>query len=160
MKDNKEFGKLTSIEDYWKKLNWEFEMLKNNSDNIYYAFNFVITAFHLLDWAEPQPRGTTNQNRQIIKKNIKYLKVCEQLANGAKHFEIDPKRHNSVESMKSEEYVEDGYVEEGYTEDPIIITLSEQEKISILELANSLMLDWKNVLKTKKNDKHLKFPSI
>ena len=38
MKDNKEFGKLTSIEYYWKKLNWEFEMLL---EEIFFYFDVV-----------------------------------------------------------------------------------------------------------------------
>jgi hypothetical protein len=150
MNNNKGFGKLVSVKDYWKKLNWEHNQLKKDSDNTYLAFNFSITAYYLLEWVAPKPVGTQNPEWPIIKKNITYLKICEQLANGAKHFEISSKRHNSVKSMESDRYVEDGYVEEGYFEEPIIITLSDNSKIKILDFAESLMVDWEKELKSRK----------
>jgi hypothetical protein len=146
MKNNQGFGKLVTVEDYWNKLCWEYDELKNDSHNTYKAFNFVITAYHLLEWIAPKPIGGQNVEWPQIKQNIQHLKVCEQLANGAKHFEVDKKRHKSVKTLKSDGYVEEGYVEEGYFEEQIIITLSDSSTLTILDLAESLMSDWSNEL--------------
>lgn len=150
MIDNKGFGKLVSVENYWEKLKWEFDLLKSDPDNIYYAFNFSVTAYHLLEWVAPRPMRTENPDWKIIKGNVKFLKECEQLANGAKHFEIDKKRHNSVKSLESEGYVEEGYVEEVYFEEPIVITFADNSKVNILDFAKSLMKDWEKELKSRK----------
>lgn len=149
MKQNKGFGKIETVQHYWSKLNWEYENLKSDPDNTYHAFNFAITAYHLLEWVAPKPIGSQNPDWTIIKNNVGYLKVCEQLANGAKHFEIDKKRHSSVDSLESDGYVEDGYVEDGYFEEPIVITLADQSKVKILDFAQSLMIDWEKELKNR-----------
>ncbi|MBW2936605.1 hypothetical protein KXJ69_00715 [Aureisphaera sp. CAU 1614] len=146
MKNNQGFGKLITVEDYWIKLCWEYDKLKKEPHNTFKAFNFVITAYHLLEWIAPKPLGAQNKEWPQIKQNIKHLKVCEQLANGAKHFEVDKSRHKLVKKLESYGYVEDGYVEAGYFEEQIIITLSDSTVLTILELAESLISDWKNEL--------------
>ena len=150
MKDKKGFDKLETVEDYWSKLCWEYDTLKKEPYNTFKAFNFVITAFHLLEWISPKLRGIENKEWPQIKKNIKHLKVCEELATGAKHFLVDKVRHKSVKTLKSSGYFEAGFFEADYFEERIIITLSDSTDLTILELAKSLMLDWKNELENRK----------
>ena len=44
------FFQLGSASDLFKKLEWEYENLRAQPGNAYHAFNFCITAEHMLDW--------------------------------------------------------------------------------------------------------------
>lgn len=60
----------------------------------YAAYDFVVTAWHLLEWALP---GDANlEARTALCTRFALLRVCEHLAVGAKHFEPNAKRHASV----------------------------------------------------------------
>ena len=144
MKNKKEFLELKNVSDYWKKLLWEFDNLKNKPNNVYFAFNFIVTAWHLTDWyfREKHP----NDDDQSLKLKIKnfveenpVVEISEHLANGAKHFEITFKKHKSVKSAVKERYVEEGYWEKGYSEDPIIVYINEDFKS---EFGKSIKLDY------------------
>src|SRR4051794_3920716 len=59
------------------------------------AFNFFVTAEHMLDWV--YPRDANRQARTDARKKSTLLQVCSHLANGAKHFEVEGKQHQSVD---------------------------------------------------------------
>ena len=152
MKNNKGFIELVNVKDYWKKLQFDFNELKKNDEDVYKAFNFFITSYHLLDWIFKGEYSIERTN--LNKKPI--LKLCSHIANGIKHFEIDSNRHNSVKEIEKERYVEEGYWEESYAESPIIISLDEKlnsefgESKKIIELADKVMLFWETELNKRK----------
>lgn len=86
------FG-LNSDADLFKKLEWEYERLIADPSNAYVAYNFFVTAWHLLEWKYPDPQGAT---RNRIRDAAPLLQICEHLAVGAKHFDRLHKRHTSV----------------------------------------------------------------
>ncbi|MEQ8694610.1 MAG: hypothetical protein RIC85_04725 [Gammaproteobacteria bacterium] len=87
------FG-LEGSTDLHRKLKWEFATLSKDPKNPYLAFNFFVTAWHLLEWVYP---GTENKEQRTgMREANPILKVCEHLAVGAKHFEATRKRINSV----------------------------------------------------------------
>jgi hypothetical protein len=59
------------------------------------AFNFFVTAEHMLDWV--YPKHVNDLKRTQTRESSIYLQVCSHLANGAKHFEVEAKRHKSVD---------------------------------------------------------------
>ena len=59
------------------------------------CFNFFVTAEHMADWLLP---GKQNMAARTTLKEDPVLKVCSQIANGAKHFQTENKRHNSINS--------------------------------------------------------------
>lgn len=86
--------KLQSPQDLFQKLKHERAALNSDPDDSYAAYNFFVTAWHLLDWLYP---GDANKPaRSKLRKSEPLLQVLDHLASGAKHFEIDPKRHTSV----------------------------------------------------------------
>lgn len=89
------FG-LNSNEDLLKKLEWEYETLLNDIDNPFIAYNFFVTAWHLLEWTYPDPKGVEIRNR-IRDINV-LLQICEHIAVGAKHFVPTNKSLKSVAS--------------------------------------------------------------
>ena len=87
------FGLDTHL-DLYKKLEWEFTNLKGNPNNPYLAYNFFVTAWHLLEWKYPDPGG--KKSREGIRNQNPLLQICHHLAVGAKHFTISSPIHKSV----------------------------------------------------------------
>lgn len=77
-----------------KKLEHDYEALRNDRNNSYLAFNFFVTAEHMLDWIYP---GRSNNSQRSSERNKSIiLQICSHIANGAKHFKVEDKRHKSV----------------------------------------------------------------
>ncbi|MEX0812077.1 MAG: hypothetical protein WD048_07650 [Chitinophagales bacterium] len=148
MKNSRGFIELYTVNDYWKKLEFDFANLTKNKDDVYLAFNFFVTAYHLIDWVF-QGRYS-NDRAKLNSKPI--LRLCNHIASGIKHFAVDSQRHKSVREIKKNRYFEKGYIEEGYIESPIIIYLEDElksefgESIAIIDLAKKVMHFWKDEL--------------
>ena len=67
------FFHLKSPEDLYRKLKAEYELLKNNPGHGYVAFNFVVTGWHLREWAFPDSYKAWTKQHPI-------LWVCGHLA--------------------------------------------------------------------------------
>lgn len=152
MKDNKGFIELVNVKDYWKKLQFDYTELKKKDEDIYIAFNFFVTSYHLLDWIF---EGKYNEERTIL-NNKPILKLCSHIANGIKHFQTNSNRHNSVKEIEKDRYVDEDYCEEDFVESSIIIYLDEKlqsdfgKSIKIIELAKIVMKFWESELKERK----------
>ena len=75
--------------DMLAKLRHDYQRLKTNPVDSYAAWDFFVTAFHMNDWTQVRPRHSSEK---------KLLRVCAQIANGSKHFDLG--RH----SVKETEY--------------------------------------------------------
>lgn len=84
---------MKSAADLMRKLERDFERLRENPRDAMSAFDFFVTAYHLKDWVE----------EDIDPSDHPILQVCGHLANGAKHF-------------KAERWEEDGPVQDGMRE--------------------------------------------
>jgi hypothetical protein len=88
--------RLKTPQDLLAKLKAEAELLHQRSDDSYLAFNFFITAWHMVEWIHP---GNSNaKHRENLRKSEPLLQVLSHIANGTKHFELDPQRHSAVSS--------------------------------------------------------------
>jgi hypothetical protein len=77
-----------------------FEKMRNDASHLakcpldpYACFNFFVTAEHMADWLLP---GEQNKTERNALKSHPVLRICSQIANGAKHFQTEDKRHNSI----------------------------------------------------------------
>ena len=111
---------LKSVYDLFKKLEFDYERLKQEPNNTYIAFDLFMTAAHIPDWIK---NGDTGRAREF-RRDKPILRLCYQLACGGKHFHLKSKEHNSVESAEKSKYVEDGYIEQGYFEEPLEVALT------------------------------------
>jgi hypothetical protein len=104
---------LKTPQDLLQKLRFDAEQLKKDPANTYLAFNFFVTAEHMKDWLYP---GKANKRkRENLENSSILLQVCSHVANGAKHFEVEAKRHRSVtDTVKTGGYFPDRYVPAGY----------------------------------------------
>ena len=79
-----------SPRDVFEKLKRDAALLEAevNGDTV---FNFVITAYHLIDWITKAPtQGSAVQKKDVdTLRNNPYLRMCRDLCNGSKHVSID-----------------------------------------------------------------------
>jgi hypothetical protein len=87
---------LRTAEDLLAKLENDLSLLKRDRANPYLAFNFFVTAEHMLDWIYP---GYANKKKREAERDSEVLlQICSHLATGAKHFVAEAAHHNSVAS--------------------------------------------------------------
>jgi hypothetical protein len=88
------FFDLSNAAGLREKLRRDLGRLKAEPFNADAAFNFFVTAEHMLDWVFPKHAGS--KRRGQVRAASAVLRVCSHLANGAKHFEVEDPRHDSV----------------------------------------------------------------
>ncbi len=91
------FFDLKTPQDLFAKLERDRSRIEANLMDSDAAFDFFVTANHLMDWAYP---GISNKAKRddLIKANP-LLEVCKMIADGGKHFELDNPKHVSVTDM-------------------------------------------------------------
>lgn len=143
----KGFGELQNPSDLIKKLEFDFGRLKESANDQYVAFDFFVTAEHIVDWIHPNDK----EARKAIRSSIPLLKIISHIANGAKHFKATASHHKSIDDIEIDRYVEAGYVEEGYFEEPIIVKLTSAEaiqfgnsEINVVDLAQLTLTYWQS----------------
>jgi hypothetical protein len=85
---------LKSPADLLAKLGRELERLRAAPNDADHAFNFFITAEHMLDWLHPGKAGRAR--RESERKKQPLLQLVSHLANGAKHFDRLSEHHQSA----------------------------------------------------------------
>src|SRR5665647_1842587 len=96
------FG-LNNHVDLFKKLEWEFNQLVADPNNAYVAYNFFVTAWHLLEWKYPGSTKKDIEFRKSIRDKTPELQICEHLAVEAKHFVAENEKHQSVSDSKRDD---------------------------------------------------------
>jgi len=140
MSNHFKFFELQTPADLYSKLENDLILIKETAQDSKSAFNFFVTAEHLPDWL----------NQRSIVKDHCILRIVSHIANGAKHFQLNDKRHKSVTSTEKFRVCEEGCYEPGIFYEPLLIHLSENEakelnktKIDVLELAEKVLEFWK-----------------
>ena len=127
-------------------------MLQEAPANTYAAFNFFITAEHMLDWLYPGDHGTSGWGKRKAERESEVLlRIVSNIANGAKHFKPNPKLHDSVTHVDHSDalYGQGPYGAGPYGGD-LIVTLDGDAatkygpSISILALAQHVLDYWKS----------------
>jgi hypothetical protein len=83
----KGFFDLQTPQDLLQKLRRDFGRLKESPVDSYAAFDFFVTAYHMLEWRYRDRNKPDERTQTYKKKENWFLPVCRQLANGAKHFQ-------------------------------------------------------------------------
>lgn len=146
----KGFFGLSSHTDLFKKLEWEFSQFLAEPNNPYFAYNFFVTGWHLLEWKHS---ANTSLCKQIRDQNLE-LQICEHLAVGAKHFEPTSSKHQSVSDSKrcgvwAENLWAPGVWAEGVWESSLVVTLSGDaerkygKRVKAVDLAKLVMNYWR-----------------
>ena len=91
---------LRTAVDLREKLRRDLAKFESEPLNPDVAFNFFVTAEHMLDWV--YPKNVNKLKRTAERKKSAILRVCSHLANGAKHLEVEVPHHDSVSSTGTE----------------------------------------------------------
>ena len=113
--------------DLVKKLAHDFGRLERSPQDQYAAFDFFVTAEHIVDWIHPKDRAA----REALRSSHALLRITSHLANGGKHFQATRPHHKSIAGAEKERYVEAGYVEEGYVAEPLVVHLTKEEATEV-----------------------------
>jgi hypothetical protein len=82
----KGFFNLQTPQDLLQKLRHDFGRLRESPVDSYAAFDFFVTAYHILDWLHPG--DSNNTTRKQMERGSNLLQVISHLANGSKHFHV------------------------------------------------------------------------
>jgi hypothetical protein len=97
----KGFAPLQQPRDLVAKLRHDFERMRAAPDDAYAAFDFFVTAEHIVDWLLPDKPGANQAAaRKARRASLELLEITSHLANGAKHFQALAKQHDSVADVK------------------------------------------------------------
>ena len=147
----KGFFDLRTSRDLFAKLEGDFARLKAEPRNSHVAFDFCVTAWHLVEWHVHAPAERT----AFCAKNP-ILGVCEHLAVGAKHFEPrDPRLTAVATTGNMSIWVSDSWYVGAWTRGAwagqLLVHLDGEararfgETMSVLEIADATMTVWRQI---------------
>jgi hypothetical protein len=141
------FFSLQTPQDLLAKLEHDFKRHRKNPIDTYAAFDFVVTATQLHDWARRS--GISERPTEALHQLV--FKVCGDLGNGAKHFAMRQRRPEG-HSIAEARYGEATYGDARYG-GALVVALSEAEAsvygqptITVLELAAMVLAYWEEIL--------------
>jgi len=144
----KGFAELRAPRDLVKKLEYDLARVLKSPQDQYAAFDFFVTAEHIVDWIHPD-YYKDKKRRTEIRSSTPILRITSHIANGVKHFEAKWKQHDSVQTVEFTGYVMPDYVEKDYVEDHLIVHLTETEQgsfgkssVKVTDLAKQVYDYW------------------
>ena len=137
---------LASPRDLFGKLKRDAALLHDDEVTTDRFFNFLITGYSLIDWikADPAFAGVSVQGLY----NDRWLKICGDLANAGKHFQLNDRRRPNTNSAKSSQgFGVGGYGKGGYGvgEESIQIELNDGTTINFTDLIREVVSVWERV---------------
>jgi hypothetical protein len=135
---------LSSARDLFGKLNRDAALL-NQEVTTDRFFNFVITGYSLIDWVK-KDSAFASTDVQALYSN-QWLKICGELANASKHFELDKRNPvtKAASSMQGWGVGRFGHGEYGIGEEAITVALNDGTTISCLDLVREVVTVWQMI---------------
>ena len=153
MPGTKGFALLKKPEDLLQKLEHDYKRLQNDPHDSYAAFDFFVTAEHIIDWLYPDSEGGRPKRKQLREAN-EILQIVSHIASGAKHFEATAKQHDSVSQLEESSGAFDPRAFSTRTFDPgafnfseITVTLLNGQKRHVYDLANQVIRFWSKIIR-------------
>ena len=87
---------LLTADDLCAKLDHDYRRVKADPADVFAAFDFTVTAWHLLEWRYPGKEG--KEQRDALRQQHPILGLCEHLCVSGKHYE--PKNPN-LQSLRA-----------------------------------------------------------
>ena len=149
----KAFGSLKTAVDLLEKVRHDFDRLETAPDDIYSAFDFFVTAYHMLDWLHPNDRA----GRETEEASEPLLQICSHLANGAKHFEATAKKHITVASVEATAggFQRGGFQSNAFQVSGLYVVLDGNAvslfgaRLEAVDLARKVLAHWNNDARLK-----------
>jgi len=143
---------LIAADDLCAKLDHDYRRVKADPADVFAAFDFIVTAWHLLEWRYPGKSGKAQ--RDEMRQQYPILALCEHLCVSGKHYEpSDPKLQSVQGSFRKSAWKRGVWAPGVWTkrmwEDGLVIELSGTtkaalgERITIDRLADLVMEFWR-----------------
>ena len=141
---------LQTVGDLLAKLRHDHQRLQQAPNDAYVAFDFFVTAEHMLDWLYP---GSSGRNQRSAGRNSQLiLQVVPHLATGEKHMVPEDSRHTSVQhaDVAPSTYGHAQYGTARYGADHLILNLDGAAasqlglSITLLDLAARVLEYWQS----------------
>jgi hypothetical protein len=143
---------LLSVEDLCDKLEYDYRRLQENAADAFAAFDFLVTAWHLLEWK--YPGNSAKKQREDICKQYPILALCEHLAVSGKHFEPTSKKLSSVKGTRRNSAWKrgawaTGAWKPGVWKDDLVVELTGEariafgDRLTMREIADLVMTFWR-----------------
>lgn len=121
------FAEIKTARDLVRKLEFDLDRLKGAPQDQYAAFDFFVTAEHIVDWIHPDNKSA----QTALRSSSPLLKITSHIANGAKHFKATYTHHRSVADIEKPRYIEPDYIEDGYIDEPLVVHLTIEEAATL-----------------------------
>lgn len=152
MSSFKGFALLQKPADLVAKLAHDFERIRAAPDDAYAAFDFFVTAEHIVDWLFPDsPEINQSSARKKMRESSELLKITSHIANGAKHFQALAKQHDSVTDLKQESggfdpssFSPRAFSPAAFKMHGLNVRLENGRVVHVLTLAEDVLQYWKN----------------
>jgi hypothetical protein len=142
------FPQLKTARDLFEKLKWNLVRLEAAPRDAREAYDFFVTANHLVDWQWPDDpaRRKEVRDRDVIPR------ICEHLANGAKHFSLG-RHHDAVQhaNVAPPAFAPDAFGAGFSTTEESIVQLGPteraalgQDRINVVDLARQAVQYWQS----------------
>lgn len=144
------FFQLNQPKDLLPKLEVDLRRVSDTPSDPCPAFDFFVTAEHILDWLHPGEDG--KPMRTAARQNEPLLQVVSHIATGAKHMVPEAKHHLSVTDAEAVGSVYGGeeYGKGAYGKGPLVIHLDQAtaaklgySSITTLGFARHVLDYWK-----------------
>lgn len=139
-------GRLLSVTNLFAKLKRDAEHLEKEvtSDGL---FNFVLTGYSMIDWIKNHPSvpSSAKEKKELdgLHADV-WLKICGDLATGAKHFSLDRRIPVVSQTPSAQGYGLGRFGKGAYGggEESICIELNDGARYSSLELVQGVLSTW------------------
>ena len=137
------FFSLRTPRDLAEKLERDFVRLGSaeptSKDAQYAAFDFFVCAEHLADWVKNESGGSLTQLR-----SYRYGALVSHVANGAKHFTVDPDRHTEVNDtfVQTGAFQGNAFQNNAFQTPRLVIRLEDGTTVSVLDVAQAVLVHW------------------
>ncbi len=141
------FFSLRTPLDLLQKLEADFNRLcaadQSNIQAQYAAFDFFVCAEHLPDWL-----SSTSGISKTKLRSYPYGALVSHIANGAKHFRVDPSRHKTVQDTIFENGAFQGNAFQGnaFQVPHLVIELEDGYNANVLDIASSVIIYWRKII--------------
>lgn len=136
------FGPLATVDDLLAKLGRDLERMKADPDGIDPAFDFFVTALHMLDWRWPESTVGWRTARAKAIASSRDLEIVAHLGNQAKHYQVE--RHQAVADLGRTQsaFHPRAFDRHAFQVGSIDIDLPDGTRIDAIDLAERVIAWW------------------
>lgn len=148
-------GQLGTPRDLLTKLTHDFARVNSSPSDTYAAFDFFVTAEHMVDWVLP---GYGNRQAQAaLRSSSPLLQVISHIASGSKHFVAEASHHHHVQHVDSPPgaFHSEAFDPHASQTDALFVTLEGAaaaalgQQILVIDLAKKALGFWEQYVQQK-----------